>query len=47
MNKKQETIQSKTEDFKSLVSKTQKDIADKNKIIQNYSNIIAATKREY
>ena len=47
MNYKKETIQSKTDDFKALILKRLNDLENKTKIINAYSKIIQATKKEY
>ena len=44
---KKETIQSITDDFKVLILKTQTDLENKTKIINQYLKIIQATKKEY
>ena len=47
MNYKEETMQSITDDIKALILKTQKDLENKTKIINEYLEIIQATKKEY
>ena len=47
MNYENETIQSKTDDFKALILKRLNDLENKTKIINAYSKIIQATKKEY
>ena len=47
MNYKEETMQSITDDIKALILKTQKDLENKTKIINEYLKIIQATKKEY
>ena len=47
MNYKDETMQSITDDIKALILKTQKDLENKTKIINEYLKIIQATKKEY